>query len=348
MKNKNFFKLNLIYFVAMCLVACVFLLGYFGIVTNDVLSSFLIQIVVMFAIPLLLYRLLFKKKFKDCFKDFGFKKISGKMVAITIVLGFVLYFINSFVSDAWASVIAFFGYESLAGSTTVTLSYKFLFKEFVLSAILPGICEEFLHRGIMLHAGKKYANPRFCLIISSILFGLMHLNINQFLYAAILGGLMGYVALVSDSIFPTMIIHFMNNFLSSYFVYGAYLNWPFARFVANFETVLSSNIVVFVLSATSGVLLLIFAYRILVRMLARERIKRDVKNILNSLQLENLSLEDAQAKINMANQILNEAEHFNFVKNKENSPSFVDKIFLYSSLVLGGLTTIATFIWGLI
>ena len=65
MKNKNYFKINFIYFVAIILVAIVFVLGYLGVLQNDILTSFLIQIVVMFAIPLLMYSLLMKKNLKE-------------------------------------------------------------------------------------------------------------------------------------------------------------------------------------------------------------------------------------------------------------------------------------------
>ena len=353
MKNKNYFKLNLIYFTAMTLVAILFVLGYKGIIKSDIFSSFLIQIVVMFAIPLLMYTLLISKNTKQTFKDCGFKKISGKMIGITIVIGFVLYFINSFVANAFSGIINLLGYENLYQATSVKLTYKLLFKEFIISAILPGICEEFLHRGIMLFAGKKYANPRICLLVSSILFGLMHLNINQFFYAAILGCLMGYTNLVADSIFPSMIIHFMNNFLSSYFYYGYYLNWPFARLVETINLVLSSNIFIYVLTTTIFILLLISAYMLLINWLAKERAKYDVRKILNSLELQNLPFEEFQAKIDQANIVLKTAinlkqmERLNKSKTKIKS-SFLDKVFLISSFVLGIIITISTFIWGII
>ncbi len=352
MKNKNYFKLNFIYFTAMICVAIIFVLGYNGIITNDIFSSFLIQIVVMFAIPLIMYTLLISKNKKQTLKDVGLKKISAKMIGITVLIGLVLYFINSFVANVFSSIISLFGYENLYQATTVKLTYKLLLKEFLLSAVLPGICEEFLHRGIMLFAGKKYANPRICLFASSILFGFMHLNINQFFYAAILGCLMGYVALVADSIIPSMIIHFMNNFLSSYFYYGYYLNWPFARFVETITSTLAKNVFVYVFSTTVLVILLIFAYYILVTMLARERAKNDVKKILISLELEKLPLSEAQEKINQANLILNLAwaknNNLRLEKKSACKTSFLDKVFLISSLVLGCLITISTFIWGII
>lgn len=345
MKNKNIFKINIIYFIAITLVAVVFVLGYLGILKNDILLSFLIQIVVMFAIPLLMYSLIMKKNLKDSFSDCGFKLISAKMLLISIALGFVLYFINSFIADTFYGILAMFGYESLPTVSTTTIDYTTLLKEFVLSCILPGFCEEFLHRGIMLNAYKKHSNPRFCLIISSILFGLTHLNIGQFFYATILGFLMGVVSLASNSIFPAMIIHFMNNFLSNYFFYGTHLNWPLAKFLTFVKALFSSDIFIFILSSSAMVVLLIVAYYYLVKSMIKERAKNDIRVIIKELKMDKISLIQAQTKLNHVNSILKNK----FIKeNKKIKFNFTENIFLISSFILGSLITISSFIWGVI
>ncbi len=330
--------------MAISLVAIVFVLGYTGILQNDILTSFLIQIIVMFAIPMFMYTILMKKNFKETLTDCGLKKISGKMILISILLGVVLYFINSFVADAFYGIISLFGYESL-GSGTITLSYKTLLKEFVLSCILPGFCEEFLHRGIMLHSQKKHRNTKFCLIISSILFGLTHLNIRQFFYATILGFLMGYVSLVADSIIPSIIIHFMNNFLSNYFVYGTYLNWPVAKFVNFITNIFMSNMFIFIVSSAVSVILLLLLFNYLVKVLMRERAQKEIKAIVKALQVEQMPIDQAQIKFNEINLLLKRQA------DKEQSKprsSFSDNIFLISSLILGILITLSSFIWGII
>jgi len=345
MKNKNAFKINIIYFLAITLVAIVFLFGYLGFLKNDILTSFLIQVVVMFAIPMLMYSLLTKKNIKETISDCGLKKISSKMVLISITLGFVLYFINSFVADAFYGIIRLFGYESLSSGSTITLNYGTLLKEFILSCILPGFCEEFLHRGIMLHANKKHSNSKFCLIVSSILFGLMHLNIRQFFYATILGLLMGYITLVADSIVPSIIIHFMNNALSNYFYYGQYLEWPLAKFVNFVTNIFSSNVFMFISTSSIAVVLLFFAYHYLSKQMLKERAKRDMKAIVKALQMEKLSITEAQLQINEINKVLK----FKAIEESKKKPiSFASKIFLISSFVLGSLVTISSFIWGII
>lgn len=345
MKNKKISIINIIYFTAICLVAIVFLLGYLGWLKNDIVISLLIQVVVMFGIPLLMYSLLNKKKLNQTFKDVGLIKISGKMIGISIILGVVLYFINSFVADAFSGIIALFGYESLSSKSSVTINYGFLFKEFVLSCILPGFCEEFLHRGIMLHANKKHTNTKFCLIISSILFGLMHLNIRQFFYATILGFLMGYTTLVANSIIPSIIIHFMNNFLSSYFYYGTHLNWPLAQFVNFVTNIFMGNVIIFVATSTIFTILLLMLYKILNKILLKERAKNETQQIIQALQMDKLSLEEAQQKLHHVNALLKQKAIKETQKSKFN---LLQNTLLIASIFLGAFLTIASFIWGVI
>lgn len=349
MKNKNFFKISLIYFIAIISIAIIFILGSLGLIRNEFLSSFLIQILVMFTIPLLLYTLLIGKNFKTTFKNCGFNKFSCKMLLISIALGFVLYFINSFIATFFSGIISSFGYESLSSSRTVTLNYQFLLKEFILTAILPGICEEFLHRGIMLNAAKKHASPRYCLLISSLLFGLMHLNINQFFYATILGFLIGIVALASNSIYPSIIIHFLNNFLSSYFVYGAKLNWPIAKLVESIENAFSSNIFIFVASSSLCIILLFGLYLYLIKRLVFERTRIEMTKVLKDLNVLEIPVEQAQESISQINTVLKKSESVKgIISSKGEKPDFKNNIFIISSIILGALVTICSFIWGIL
>ena len=348
MKNKNFFKINLIYFTAILSVAVLFVLSYFGFIVNEWLSSFLIQIIVMTAIPLLMYTLLISKKYKTTLNDIGFNKISAKTLLIVILLGFLLYFLNSYIATFFNTVLTLFGYEKLPiQSTPTTINSATILKEFLLTALLPGICEEILHRGIMLNAAKKVYNTRFCLIVSSILFGLTHLNITQFFYAAILGYFMGYLNLVTNSIYPSIIVHFMNNFLSIYFTYGTALDWPFAKLVNTIEMFFSSNIFLFIACTAFGIILILTLYQYFTKQLLKERVNSDLQKLVNSLKLNQVPLIEAQIRIAHANRILKDKK--NLFNNKEKlKANYFDKIFLVSSFVLGILITSCSFIWGII
>ena len=350
MKNRSYTKISLIYFISICLIAVIFLFGYMGFLNNEILSSFLIQIMVMFAVPMLLYTLFVSKNIKKTFKDTGFKKITPRMLIITIVLGFILYLLNLLVATFFSGVINIFGYERLSSPSPVVLNYSTLIKEFVLSCILPGICEEFLHRGIMLHANKKTGNPKFCLIISSILFGLMHLNINQFFYAAILGFLMGYVSLIADSIYPCIIIHFMNNFLGSFINYGSQLQWPIFTELNFLLNTLFTNVFTISLAVLIGIPALIYLYKLLLKQMLIEKTKRDMNSVVKSLDMNNIPIEEAQQKISLINRILMKSEGAKSAigQHQNKKFTFTENLFIIASIILGALITISSFIWGVI
>ena len=84
---------------------------------------------------------------------------------------------------------------------------------FVSSSVVPAVVEEILFRktilGNLLPYGKWFA-----IIVSALCFSLMHSNPSQFLYTFIGGILLAIVALKCSSVFPTIIIHFLNNSLS--------------------------------------------------------------------------------------------------------------------------------------
>lgn len=85
-------------------------------------------------------------------------------------------------------------------------------------AVLPAVVEETIFRGMLYNTYSKY-RPVAGIILSAVLFGLMHMNFNQMLYAIYLGIIMAIVMEVSDSIIPSMVIHFTMNASSTIMVF---------------------------------------------------------------------------------------------------------------------------------
>ncbi len=81
-------------------------------------------------------------------------------------------------------------------------------------SVVPALVEEFAFRGVIMGSLKKYGNA-YAIVVSGLLFGLMHGNLIQIPFAAALGCVLGYVAVVTDSIWPAVLIHFLNNFFSA-------------------------------------------------------------------------------------------------------------------------------------
>lgn len=85
------------------------------------------------------------------------------------------------------------------------------------------VIEEYIFRGVIFGSLKKYG-AWFAIIISSILFGFMHMNLSQ-MFSAMFGGLvLGFVRAKSGSILPTIILHIVNNVIALLVNYGIIAN----------------------------------------------------------------------------------------------------------------------------
>lgn len=85
-------------------------------------------------------------------------------------------------------------------------------------ALAPAICEEIFLRGVVL-SGYKNVSLKKAAIMNGFLFGMFHMNFNQFLYTFILGIILAYTVSITNSIFSAMIIHFTFNTPSSITAY---------------------------------------------------------------------------------------------------------------------------------
>lgn len=77
--------------------------------------------------------------------------------------------------------------------------------------ILAPVCEEAVFRGPILSGYKKEGNTWKAILVSALLFGLLHMNVNQASYAFVIGVLLGFLLEATGSIFSTMLFHMLVN-----------------------------------------------------------------------------------------------------------------------------------------
>lgn len=80
-------------------------------------------------------------------------------------------------------------------------------------AIMPAVCEEFAMRCCALGLLRKHGKA-FGIIAISIVFGLLHGNVIQFVFAFLVGVILAYITIKTNSVLPAIIIHACNNGLS--------------------------------------------------------------------------------------------------------------------------------------
>ncbi|MBQ8138707.1 MAG: CPBP family intramembrane metalloprotease [Lachnospiraceae bacterium] len=97
----------------------------------------------------------------------------------------------------------------LYGSKTV---YALLL---LIVAILPAICEESFMRGAVLSCFRGLNDDFVICFLIGLMFGALHLDALRFLNTACLGAVLAYVMVKKNNIILPMMIHFINNFISS-------------------------------------------------------------------------------------------------------------------------------------
>lgn len=77
-------------------------------------------------------------------------------------------------------------------------------------AFLPGAMEEAVYRGAFYNEYRK-VSLRKGLLLSALLFALMHLNLNQFIYAFAMGLIFPLLVEANNSILASLLVHFIIN-----------------------------------------------------------------------------------------------------------------------------------------
>lgn len=153
-----------------------------------------------------------------------FKTLRGKCAPATILTAFGLcLFANAFVLVgqyiAPAAIEAYMELMEAAGLGVDTFAI-------LASIILAPIGEEILCRGLTWHyaekivADMKNRTAAFWIVncLQALMFGVMHMNLIQGMYAFILGLGIGWLRKRYNSLYPAILAHFVVNFSSTYIV----------------------------------------------------------------------------------------------------------------------------------
>jgi membrane protease YdiL (CAAX protease family) len=315
-----------------------------------------------------LYAIKLKVKPKDVFEHCNFFKINIHVVLISIGLGIICFIINVAIASLFNGILIFSGYQfPNYASSGGDYSVGNFFLQLFLVALLPAICEEFLHRGIVLQ-GIKHAGFKKAIVISSLLFALMHFNIQQVSYAFVIGLILGFVAVVAKNIYPAMIIHFVNNAIATYLDFADYNDWWLGDVLDKLQGFLSSNSASVIFMSVSLFMVIIVALLfVLIWLLYKQAIVRKVNKAINKAY-DNFSMYTQNKPIRLGeehevmmdllekNTLLNldfkpMGNPIDIVLPKERSrykTTKKDLIFLWGAILLGGLITLFTYIWGLL
>lgn len=147
---------------------------------------------------------------------------------IVCVLGFMLL-----IEGSIGSLGRKWGIFSTESSMSLPINtVGWLFVHLLVSGIIPGICEELLFRGVIFSGLREKFSVAWSVIISALLFALVHQSVEQFIYPFILGCVFALVYEKTNNIIYSMLIHIANNFTTiiiSYLQSTGVISLPFAN-----------------------------------------------------------------------------------------------------------------------
>lgn len=112
--------------------------------------------------------------------------------------------------EAWMNLM-----EEQARATTLRLlsdtSIGGIMANIVVVGVVAAFCEEVLFRGALQNIMLRICRPHLAIWLSAFIFAFIHLQFAGFIPRMLMGGLFGYIVWWSGSLWPVILMHFVNN-----------------------------------------------------------------------------------------------------------------------------------------
>jgi len=186
----------------------------------QVLSSF-----ALFFVPVVLYQIV-------CYgKDPFWLGFNKHINAWQILVGFFIIFFANVVAGPLADIsknlLAHFpqinnmaqsleqAYNDQVSSISNLTSWPEFFLSVIIMAFIPAMFEEIFFRGALQNLLERWWKaPLLAIIVSSILFSLIHMSFYLFISRAVLGFVLGFMYQRSRNLWVNIIAHFLNNLIA--------------------------------------------------------------------------------------------------------------------------------------
>jgi len=148
-----------------------------------------------------------KKESGDSFcQRIGFKKIKIRTILLTVLFTYLMMPLTTLLN----LISMLFVDNTVAGLNSQIIGMPFWLMYFLM-AIYGPFCEEFVFRGVV-HRGYRRRGASFgALMLSSFLFAIMHMNLNQAMYAFAIGIALGLLVEATGSVWPAFVCHLAFN-----------------------------------------------------------------------------------------------------------------------------------------
>lgn len=173
-------------------------------ITANLIVAQLFNIVPLFLVILIERR---RDRTEKIFSDvLGFRRIKISTALMTILYTFLIMPLST-LANAISMLFVDNAVNEIAGDV-LDVPFAVIF---LIMAVFGPFCEELVFRGAFFRGVRKSGNIFGAVIMSAVLFAIMHMNFNQAAYAVLLGIMMALAAEATGSTATSFIIHLIFN-----------------------------------------------------------------------------------------------------------------------------------------
>lgn len=182
-----------------------------GEILSDLAFTIPMQVLILVAVPVLFYVFALKMNVRDILSFSNFRPTKWYNLVLAVPIGLCCHIVTIFVSSLWQNMLNMLGFNHGSSYMPGEFSAGFFIAQIILTGIIPAFCEEFFNRGGLLTTVRGSFPFSVTLVIMGIEFGLFHQYITQVFYTALFGAFMAFFCLKLKSVWPCVIVHFVNN-----------------------------------------------------------------------------------------------------------------------------------------
>lgn len=216
--NKKFFSKIGFNYLAYSIASILFLIilsNIIAVIRPEILNNInivtIITAICNYVLPLPILLFLMRKLDSTEIKknNLGFKTFL-KYLCIT----FTLMWIGNITGTIITNLLSFTIQNDIANPIQNLINSTDLWLNLILISLIGPIFEEIIFRKILIDRTIKYG-PLASILVSAIIFGLIHGNLNQFCYTVLVGGFFAYVYIKTGQIKYSIGLHIILNMLGS-------------------------------------------------------------------------------------------------------------------------------------
>ncbi len=173
---------------------------------RDLMSGLLITEFILIMLPAFIFALMLKVNIKEEFRFNGFTFKEFLFVTLSMLALYPVAVFVNFLANIWLST---FG-ELPANPITVPEDFRGFILTLLVVAGSAGLCEEILFRGFIMRSYEKIGQWK-AILLSGLFFGMFHFNLQNLLGPILLGIVIGYIVIRTNSLWMGIYAHMLNN-----------------------------------------------------------------------------------------------------------------------------------------